>query len=306
VIIANWQLAIGNQQERSMPRIVRGGLIQAVLSEPATSSIEKIKRSMIDKHVALTQQAADKGVEVICFQELFYGPYFCAEQKAKWYEMVEKVPDGPTTQLFCDIAKKHRMVIVLPVYEEEMTGVYYNTAAVIDADGKYLGKFRKTHIPHCEPGFWEKFYFRPGNLGYPVFETRVGKVGVYICYDRHFPEGWRALGLAGAEIVFNPSATVAGLSEYLWKLEQTAAAANNIYYVGAINRPGWEEPWRIGEFYGQSYFANPRGQIIEQAPRDRDALVVADLDLDLIRQVRNVWQFYRDRRPDAYGSLVQP
>lgn len=289
-----------------MSRVVRGGLIQATLSEPATSSIEKIKRSMIDKHVALTQQAAERGVEVICFQELFYGPYFCAEQKAKWYEMVEKVPEGPTTQLFCDIAKKHKMVIVLPVYEEEMTGVYYNTAAVIDADGKYLGKFRKTHIPHCEPGFWEKFYFRPGNLGYPVFETRVGKVGVYICYDRHFPEGWRALGLAGAEIVFNPSATVAGLSEYLWKLEQTAAAANNIYYVGAINRPGWEEPWRIGEFYGQSYFANPRGQIIEQAPRDQDALVVADLDLDLIRQVRNVWQFYRDRRPEMYESLVQP
>lgn len=289
-----------------MPRIVKGGLIQAVLSEPATSPIEKIKRSMIDKHVALTAQAADKGVEVICFQELFYGPYFCAEQKAKWYEMVEKVPDGPTTKLFCDIARKHKMVIVLPVYEEEMTGVYYNTAAVIDADGTYLGKFRKTHIPHCEPGFWEKFYFRPGNLGYPVFETRVGKVGVYICYDRHFPEGWRALGLAGAEIVFNPSATVAGLSEYLWKLEQTAAAANNIYYVGAINRPGWEEPWRIGEFYGQSYFANPRGQILQQAGRDRDEIVVADLDLDIIREVRNVWQFYRDRRPEMYGSLVQP
>lgn len=289
-----------------MPRIVKGGLIQAVLSEPATSPIEKIKRSMIDKHVALTAQAADKGVEVICFQELFYGPYFCAEQKAKWYEMVEKVPDGPTTKLFCDIARKHKMVIVLPVYEEEMTGVYYNTAAVIDADGTYLGKFRKTHIPHCEPGFWEKFYFRPGNLGYPVFETRVGKVGVYICYDRHFPEGWRALGLAGAEIVFNPSATVAGLSEYLWKLEQTAAAANNIYYVGAINRPGWEEPWRIGEFYGQSYFANPRGQILQQAGRDLDEIVVADLDLDIIREVRNVWQFYRDRRPEMYGSLVQP
>jgi beta-ureidopropionase len=289
-----------------MPRVVRGGLIQATLSEPATSSVEKIKRSMIEKHLALTQQAADKGVEVLCYQELFYGPYFCAEQKAKWYELVEKVPEGPTTQLFCDVAKKHKMVIVLPVYEEDMTGVYYNTAAVIDADGKYLGKFRKTHIPHCEPGFWEKFYFRPGNLGYPVFQTKVGKVGVYICYDRHFPEGWRALGLAGAEIVFNPSATVAGLSEYLWKLEQTAAAANNIYFVGAINRPGWEEPWRIGEFYGQSYFANPRGQVLAQAERDKDSIVTADMDFDMIREVRNVWQFYRDRRPEAYQSLVEP
>ena len=287
-----------------MPRIVRGGLIQAKLCEPATSPIPKIKKAMIDKHVALIAQAADRGVEVLCMQELFYGPYFCAEQKTKWYDLTEKVPEGPTTQLMCELAKKHKMVIVVPMYEEELTGVYYNTAAVIDADGSYKGKFRKIHIPHCDPGFWEKFYFRPGNVGYPVFETKVGKVGVYICYDRHFPEGWRALGLAGAEIVFNPSATVAGLSEYLWKLEQTAAAANNIYFVGAINRPGWEEPWRIGEFYGQSYFANPRGQILQQAGRDGDDIVVADLDLDMIREVRNVWQFYRDRRPETYSTLT--
>jgi beta-ureidopropionase len=289
-----------------MARVVRAGLIQATLCEPATSSSEKIKRAMIDKHVALTEQAAAKGAEVLCFQELFYGPYFCAEQKTRWYEMVERMPDGPTTKLFCDVARKHKMVIVLPIYEEEMTGVYYNTAGVIDADGTFLGKFRKTHIPHCDPGFWEKFYFRPGNLGYPVFQTKVGKVGVYICYDRHFPEGWRALGLGGAEIVFNPSATVAGLSEYLWKLEQPAAAANNIYYVGAINRPGWEEPWRIGEFYGTSYFANPRGQILAEGSRNTDSIVVSDLDLDLIRQVRNVWQFYRDRRPESYGALTAP
>jgi beta-ureidopropionase len=289
-----------------MARVVRAGLIQATLCEPATSSSEKIKRAMIDKHVALTEQAAAKGAEVLCFQELFYGPYFCAEQKTRWYEMVERMPDGPTTRLFCDVARKHKMVIVLPIYEEEMTGVYYNTAGVIDADGTFLGKFRKMHIPHCDPGFWEKFYFRPGNLGYPVFQTKVGKVGVYICYDRHFPEGWRALGLGGAEIVFNPSATVAGLSEYLWKLEQPAAAANNIYYVGAVNRPGWEEPWRIGEFYGTSYFANPRGQILAEGSRSTDSIVVSDLDLDLIRQVRNVWQFYRDRRPESYGALTAP
>jgi N-carbamoylputrescine amidase len=288
-----------------MSRIVRGGLIQATLCEPATSPTLKIKQAMIDKHVALMAEAAGKGVEVVCFQELFYGPYFCAEQKTKWYDLVERIPDGPTTKLFCDLAKKHKMVIVLPIYEEDITGVYYNTAAVIDSTGEYLGKFRKMHIPHCDPGFWEKFYFRPGNLGYPVFQTKIGKVGVYICYDRHFPEGWRALGLHGAEIVFNPSATVAGLSEYLWKLEQPAAAANNVYFVGAINRPGFEEPWRIGEFYGQSYFANPRGQIVAQAPRDSDAIVTADMDFDLIREVRNVWQFYRDRRPESYGPLTE-
>jgi N-carbamoylputrescine amidase len=289
-----------------MPRIVRAALIQATLAEPSTSSTPKIKQAMLDKHLAMIAEAACKGVQVICLQELFYGPYFCAEQKTRWYDLTERIPDGPTTKLFCDVARKHGMVIVLPIYEEDITGVYYNTAAVIDADGSFLGKFRKMHIPHCDPGFWEKFYFRPGNLGYPVFETKVGKVGVYICYDRHFPEGWRALGLGGAEIVFNPSATVAGLSEYLWKLEQTAAAANNIYYVGAINRPGWEEPWRIGEFYGTSYFANPRGQVIAEGSRSTDSTVIADLDLDLIRDVRNVWQFYRDRRPESYGALTAP
>lgn len=287
-----------------MPRIVRGGLIQVALCEPTTSPIEKIKKAMIDRHVAMIDQAAGRGVEALCLQELFYGPYFCAEQEAKWYALTERIPEGPTTKLMCELARRHKMVLVVPLYEEDLPGVYYNSAAVIDADGTYLGKYRKTHIPHCAPGFWEKFYFRPGNLGYPVFETRVGKIGVYICYDRHFPEGARCLGLNGAEIVFNPSATVAGLSEYLWKLEQPAHAVANQFYVGAINRPGYEEPWRIGEFYGQSYFCNPRGQIIAQAGRGGDELVVADLDLDAIREVRNVWQFFRDRRPDLYGAVT--
>ena len=287
-----------------MSRIVRAGLIQATLCEPATSAPEKIKKAMIGKHVDLIAQAADKGAQVLCLQELFYGPYFCAEQKPKWYAMTEQIPDGPTTKLMCELAKKYEMVMVVPIYEEDLPGVYYNSAAVIDADGSYLGKYRKTHIPHCEPGFWEKFYFRPGNLGYPVFETRVGNVGVYICYDRHFPEGARCLGLNGAEIVFNPSATVAGLSEYLWKLEQPAQAVANQYFVGAINRPGFEEPWRIGEFYGQSYFCDPRGQIMAEGCRDKDDIVIADLDLDMIREVRNVWQFFRDRRPDMYDEIV--
>ena len=219
-----------------------------------------------------------------------------------------KVVREPSDELAVRLAKlaeKHRMALVVPVYEREMAGVYYNTAAVIDADGSYLGKYRKTHIPHVQ-GFWEKFYFRPGNLGYPVFETAVGKVGVYICYDRHFPEGARALGLNGAEIVFNPSATVAGLSEYLWKLEQPAHAVANAYFVGAINRVGTEAPWNIGEFYGQSYFCDPRGQFLATGSRDRDELVTAEIDLDRIREVRNTWQFYRDRRPDSYGDLVKP
>src|SRR4051794_15273915 len=288
-----------------MPRIVRGGLIQATLCEPGTAPVAIIKKAMIDKHVDLIAEAAGRGAQVVCLQELFYGPYFCAEQQARWYELTERVPDGPTTRLMGEVAREHEIVLIVPVYEEDLTGVYYNTAAVIDADGRYLGKFRKMHLPHCAPGFWEKFYFRPGNLGYPVFETRVGKVGVYICYDRHFPEGARCLGLNGAEIVFNPSATVAGLSEYLWKLEQPAHAVANGYFVGAVNRPGFEDPWRIGEFYGQSYFCDPRGQMLAVGRRDGDDIVIADLDLDLIREVRNTWQFYRDRRPETYGELVQ-
>src|ERR1700684_2906939 len=208
-----------------MPRNVRCALIQASNALSTERPLAQIRKAMIDKHLNLIEQAARKKAQILCLQELFYGPYFCAEQQARWYELTERVPDGPTTRLMAELAKQHEIVLVVPVYEEDLTGVYYNTAAVIDADGRYIGKFRKMHIPHCAPGFWEKFYFRPGNLGYPVFETRIGKVGVYICYDRHFPEGARCLGLNGAEIVFNPSATVAGLSEYLWKLEQPAHAA---------------------------------------------------------------------------------
>jgi N-carbamoylputrescine amidase len=288
-----------------MARIVRGGLIQASTPGSGTDPIEKIKATMIEKHLTLIAEAAKNGVQVLCLQELFYGPYFCAEQEARWYQLVEGIPEGPTIKLMQEQAKKHGMVMVVPVYEQEMAGVYYNSAAVIDADGKYLGKYRKHHIPHCAPGFWEKFYFRPGNSGYPAFDTAVGKVGVYICYDRHFPEGARALGLAGAEIVFNPSATVAGLSEYLWKLEQPAHAVANQYFVGAINRVGREKPWEIGEFYGTSYFCDPRGRILAEGSRDRDQVVMADLDLDQIQEVRHVWQFFRDRRPESYGELTR-
>ncbi|MBA2379020.1 MAG: acyltransferase [Blastocatellia bacterium] len=287
-----------------MSRVVTCGLIQAHNIASVEMPIDEIKKQNIENQLELVQQAADQGVQMLCFQEIFTTPYFCAEQHTRWYEAVEKVPDGPTVKLMQEVAKEHGMVLIVPIYEEEQTGVYYNTAAVIDADGKYLGKYRKTHIPHVAPGFWEKFYFRPGNLGYPCFDTAFARIGVYICYDRHFPEGARCLGLNGAEIIFNPSATVAGLSEYLWKLEQPAHAVANGYFVGAINRVGTEAPWNIGEFYGQSYFCDPRGQIIVEGSRDKDELIVADLDMDNIREVRNTWQFFRDRRPDLYGPII--
>lgn len=287
-----------------MARNVRIGLIQATCTHSGDADPKVIKQAMIEKHIGYIEEAAKRGAQIVCLQELFFGPYFAAEQEMKWYDMVEKIPDGPTTQLMIETAKRLGIVLIVPIYEVENTGVYYNTASIIDADGTWLGKYRKSHLPHCQPGFWEKFYFKPGNLGYPVFETAMGKVGLYICYDRHYPEGARCLGLNGAEIVFNPSATVAGLSEYLWKLEQPAHAVANQYFLCAVNRVGMEKPWNIGEFYGSSYICDPRGQMVAVASRDKDEVLVETVDLDLIQEVRNVWQFYRDRRPETYGPIT--
>jgi N-carbamoylputrescine amidase len=283
------------------------GLIQMAFKGDTSDSPEKIRDVMIDAHIPFIEEAGKKGVQVLCFQEVFTQPYFCPSQDHKWYAAAEAIPDGHTTRLMQEYAKKYRMVIVVPIYEEEMPGVYYNTAAVIDADGSYLGKCRKTHIPQVDPGFYEKFFFKPGDLGYPVFETAYVKLGVYICYDRHFPEGWRALALHGAEYIVNPSATVAGLSKYLWELEQPASAAANGVFIGAINRIGKEEPWakNMGEFYGSSYIVNPRGEIEAQASYDKDELLVHEIDLDMIRTVRNTWQFFRDRRPELYDPLLE-
>ncbi|MCG8594528.1 MAG: acyltransferase [Kiloniellales bacterium] len=282
---------------------LKAGLIQMALKGDTSMSPEAIRDAMLEAHLPLIDEAGRQGVQVLCFQEVFTQPYFCPSQDGKWYAAAEAIPDGHTTRLMQEYAKKHGMVIVVPIYEEEMTGVYYNTAAVIDGDGAYLGKYRKTHIPHVA-GFWEKFFFKPGASDWPVFETGACRLGVYICYDRHFPEGWRALALKGAEYIVNPSATVAGLSEYLWKLEQPASAVANGVYIGAINRVGTEAPWNIGEFYGQSYFANPRGQIEAEASRDRDELLVHVMDMEMVREVRNTWQFFRDRRPETYDVLL--
>ncbi len=283
---------------------LRGGLIQMSLKGDTSMKPEQIRDLMLEAHMPLIAEAGKQGVQVLCFQEVFTQPYFCPSQDARWYAAAEAIPDGHTTRLMQEMARKHNMVIVVPIYEEDMTGVYYNAAAVIDADGTYLGKYRKTHIPHVA-GFWEKFFFKPGASNWPVFNTAYCKLGVYICYDRHFPEGWRALALRGAEYIVNPSATVAGVSEYLWRLEQPASAAANGVYIGAINRVGTEAPWNVGEFYGQSYFVNPRGEIEAEASRDRDELLVHDMDFDMVREIRNNWQFFRDRRPETYGALTE-
>lgn len=287
-----------------MPRMVKSGLIQ--MSLPMTEgegSIAEIMEAMFAKHIPYIEEAGKKGVQILCLQEIFNTPYFCPGQDVKWYASAEPVP-GITVDRLAEYAKKYQMVIIAPIYEKEQAGFLYNTAAVIDADGTYLGKYRKNHIPHTN-GFWEKFFFRPGNMGYPVFDTAYARIGVYICYDRHFPEGARCLGINGAEIVYNPSATVAGLSQYLWKLEQPAHAAANGYFMGCINRVGTEKPWNLGKFYGSSYFVDPRGQIFAQASEDNDELLIADFDLDMIDTVRSTWQFYRDRRPETYDEIVQ-
>ncbi len=266
------------------------------------------KESMLQLHEDYTRQAAAEGAQVICYQELFYGPYFGITQDTEYYKYAETIP-GPTTTRFSELAKELGIVIVLPIYEEDQPGVLYNTAVVIDADGTVLGQYRKHHIPHL-PKFWEKFYFRPGNMGYPVFDTAVGKIGVNICYDRHFPEGWRALALGGAEIVFNPNATAPGISNKLWEIEQPAAAVANGYFVVATNRVGLEDNEYGDEavnFYGSSYVVGPDGNYVgEVGSNSEPQLLLREIDLDQVREVRERWQFFRDRRPDAYGAIVAP
>lgn len=258
--------------------------------------------SMLETNIGYAHKAASDGAQVLCFQEIFTGPYFCNVQDPSFYDLAEPIPDGPTVTAMTKVAKETGMVLVVPIYERVDEGTFYNTAAVINADGSLLGLYRKTHIPQVE-GFWEKFYFRPGNLGYPVFETAVGTIGVYICYDRHFPEGWRELGLKGARIIFNPSATTRGHSIYLWQLEQPAAAVANQYFIGAINRIGSED-LKDTDYYGSSYFVDPRGQIVGDTASDtEDEVVVRDLDMSEIETARRHWAFYRDRRPDAYQGI---
>ncbi|MBL6996212.1 nitrilase-related carbon-nitrogen hydrolase [Desulfobacula sp.] len=286
-----------------MSRIVKCAHIQ-MSNAQSEGTVAQIKEAMIQKHIPMVIEAGEKGVNILCLQEIFHGPYFCCEQDIKWYTAAEKVP-GPITERFSEYAKKYKMVIILPVYEVTIDGVYYNTAAVIDANGEYLGKFRKVQIPHTWPGFWEKFYFKPGNLGFPVFETEYAKIGIYICYDRHFPECARILALNGAQILFNPSATTTGKSQYLWELEQPAQAVANGVFIGANNRVGLEKPWEFGEFYGSSYFVDPKGQFLVKGSADKDEIVVADLDLEMIREVRDGWQFFRDRRPEMYGDICK-
>jgi beta-ureidopropionase len=276
------------------PRIVRTAVIQ---TRAAMNRDE-----MVNKQLAFIETAAEEGVQVACLQELCTTPYFCQVQDEIWFQAAERIPDSTTIRSMQASAKRHQMVLVIPMFETEGPGLYYNTAAVIDADGTYLGKYRKVHIPQ-NLGFYEKFYFRPGNVGYPVFATRYAKVGVYICYDRHFPEGARALGLGGAELVFMPAATGAKARD-LWSIEQRSHAAANGYFVGTVNRVG-KEPLGDTEFFGHSYFADPKGCMVAEGSGD-EGVITSDIDLNLVRVARGIHTFLRDRRPETYAAIVEP
>mgnify|MGYP000908386465 CR=1 FL=1 len=281
------------------PRMVRIGLIQGreqgSQAEDLAYTIERIR------------EAAAEGAQVICTQEMFNTPYFCRTQDPDLFDLAEPIP-GPTTNALAVVAGELGVVIIAALFERRASGVYHNTAAVIDADGSYLGKYRKMHIPQ-DPGFEEKFYFTPGDLGYKVWDTQFGKIGVLICWDQWYPEAARLAALAGAEILFYPTAIgwlpeeKAELGEAqhaAWETVQRGHAVANGCYVAAVNRTGTEGET---EFWGQSFVANFYGQIVERAPVSEEAVVLADCDLKALEAMRRIWPFFRDRRIDSFEGL---
>jgi len=279
--------------------LTKAALIQFIGSSEKQKNIAKAK-----KYIA---EAADNGAQIICLQELFNTTYFCYTENPDFWDLAEPIP-GPAVDEMCQVAAKNRVVLVAPIYERAMKGELYNTAVVIGPDGQIMGKYRKMSIPLVKTKTLvgnEKYYFKPGNLGFPVWQTPFGvNIGVMICYDRHFPEHARLLALNGADLVFVPTAT-AGMSRYLWEIELQAHAIDNIYYIGGVNRVGFDEGGSPDQkYYGSSYFADPKGKIISQAGDETDEIVYAEIDTGIIESVRNEWGFFRDRRPEMYGGLA--
>jgi N-carbamoylputrescine amidase len=271
---------------------VRLGLIQMNCSAE--------RKVNLDRAESFIREAAKRGAQIMLLPEMFHDFFFVMSLDMKHFDAAEPIP-GPMTQRVQALARELGVVIVAPIYEQVERSVYYNSAAVIDADGALLGVYRKNHIP-LSTLFYEKLYFKPGNLGYPVFSTRFGKVGVLICHDRHYPEGARALALAGAEVLLVPSATPdASLSVRVWEKELCAHAIFNEYFVGGLNRVGKEDKYT---YYGRSVAFDPAGELISQAGGDEEILL-ADCDFQKITQRRRAWQFYRERRPETYGILTQ-
>ena len=253
----------------------------------------------------LVREAAGRGAQIVCLQELFHTIYFPYEMDPRHLDLAEPI-DGPSMGSMQELARELGIVLIAPIYEKALDGLLYNTAPVIGTDGELIGIYRKSHIPIVKvPNLTgiEKYYFRPGDTGFVTFETPFDvTIGILICYDRHFPEGARLLALNGAQIVYVPTATT-GMSRYLWELELQAHAVDNIYYVGGVNRVGVDQGGSESHFYGSSMWVDPKGKIMDQASDSDDEVLVTDLDLSVIPQLRNDWGFFRDRRPDLYGEL---
>tara|TARA_R110000823_G_scaffold139607_8_gene269588 strand:+ start:13900 stop:14775 length:876 start_codon:yes stop_codon:yes gene_type:complete len=267
------------------------------------------KQADLDYTLARVREAAQLGAQVICTQELFNTPYFCRTQDTALFDLAEPVP-GPTTQAFAALAGELGVVIIASLFERRGPGVYHNTAAVLDADGSYLGKYRKMHIPQ-DPGFEEKFYFTPGDLGYTVWDTRFGKIGVLICWDQWYPEAARLAALGGAEILFYPTAIgwlpdekaeLGAAQHNAWETVQRGHAVANGCYVAAANRVGVEGGT---EFWGQSFVSDFYGQVVARAPVSEETVLTADCDLQALEAMRRIWPFFRDRRIDSFADITR-
>lgn len=290
----------------SSSRLVTLGLIQM--------SCEPNPERNLEKAIQRMEEASRKGSQIVCLQELFRSQYFCQTEDHSNFRLAESIP-GPSTEVFCKLAKQHKIVIIASLFEKRAEGLYHNTAAIIDADGAYLGKYRKMHIPD-DPLYYEKFYFTPGDLGFKTWQTRYGKIGVLICWDQWYPEGARLTALQGAEILFYPTAIgwhPTEKKEYgkaqhdAWETIQRSHAVANGCYVASVNRVGHEKP--IGgdgiEFFGQSFVADTSGQILAKASVDQEEILMVQIDLAKVDLTRTHWPFLRDRRIDAYGDMTK-
>jgi N-carbamoylputrescine amidase len=280
------------------------GLVQMRCSSEPSENLSNAER--------LVREAAGRGAKIICLQEMFTTQYFCQVEDHKYFQFAEEIP-GPSTERLGKVAKELGVVIIAPLFERRAAGLYHNTAAILDADGRYLGKYRKMHIPD-DPLFYEKFYFTPGDLGFKSWETKFAKIGVLICWDQWYPEGARLTAMSGAEILFYPTAigwhpsekNEYGIRQHSsWETIQRSHAIANGCYVAAPNRTGHEAPDGGDgiDFWGQSFVADPSGQIIAKASTDQEEVLIAEVDLELLDQQRTHWPFLRDRRIDAYADL---
>jgi len=266
----------------------------------------------LQKALTLIGQAAQRGAQIICLQELFRSQYFCQKQDATIFDLAEPIP-GPSTEALATAARQHQVVIVGSLFERRDAGVYHNTAVVLDADGSLLGTYRKMHIPD-DPLYFEKYYFTPGDQGYRCFDTRYGRIGVLVCWDQWYPEGARLTALQGAKVLFYPTAIGWHPSEKAqygtaqrdaWRTIQRAHAIANGVYVAAVNRVGHEGPSEGGlEFWGSSFVSDPFGVVLSEASNNKEEILVAECDLAHLESVRRNWPFLRDRRIDSYGQIV--